>query len=1295
VDDCIKRIERVWVALALLAASVGALPSADAACLEPPGDINGDGSANIVDVQCTIVVVLSTFGGAGPLPVCLAGDIGTADLDCLGGVDVVDVQIGISYALGAGLNATVDGNADGCPDSCQEATPCATGAVPCDDGDASTVDVCVDGFCAFLPEGSSCNPASAAPCSGHGACAPAGGPFACACAEGYAGPLCADCAPGYHAVDYSGALGFGDSSPFSDGADDAGAADLDAAAFSCVPDESCVSGACGPHGVCDDSLGVIACVCDEGYASAACDECAPGFEPDSTGACGLGALCAAQTCSGNGACAVQDGEVVCACDLGFGGAKCEMCGPGFHDDGATCVPDEACDKDTCGDHGTCSDVGGAVQCACDAGWAGPACEHTCMGQTCSGLGTCTLTDAGATCACVDPGLLAELDCAACAPGLELSTPVGAAPSCVLALPCTEASCNGNGTCVTNPTNGAVSCACDTGYMGASCYSCAPGFHAEGGACVPDPVCGSTSCSGNGACAVEDGAIVCTCNPGFGGPECAASVAPTVIEVTGGDTSVNYGESVELSATAFGVGNFDGELVWSLESGGGTLVPGSAPGTATYFAPSAGGELDVAIVKVAPACCPSQGQELPLSIGPPACAKMSGKAHPALVPVDKAIQDFMKARCTGGVVLGLNWYGIPVYRRGYGRIKGQSGPGYLDNCGGWEGDADDYVRPGTPFRIGSNTKAVTAAMVRKLIRDRLIATGRLDSFFASGFSKYEDWLANADAEIENVSPLDPQLDLVPLAMRQRLGTCTWSAGTNSYSCTPGVVPLLPAFAPADTTAPADCDESDRCFNGGVCSLIPGGAMCSCPPGFSGATCQLCTTNANGADPRWLSIRMSHILRHRAGFPRSVTSLTTALNNLFALRQIHQPSFDSPADVGPLASSLPNPPGVPAGTRVLDKRPSSFELVMASTSRCLQWAPGSTYQYSNLAFVFQQVMLEYRSLQPDWAYGDVWGGGLDSHLDHLDSPLDEFVQVELHKGTDTNAWGTTRSRYGFFTARTPNSTEAEGAQLDPTEARARDFVNGAWSPMEDDVKGILCEPNGSGGCTFTTTDIDYFGNPGKVPYGTGSSLMEAGAGAMLAEAETYLRFMSKYYVSTYSNVPGYGRTRREWSISSSHGGSWVGARAFVRQQGRTKSSAQCTHANAECDPGNPAMKCCPANFDCVPTKAGSASCPDPMNPTDPGCNECIGTTGYKTYVTQASGNFVYDPDAGLGSVERCVLPQGLDIFIATNQRTDPNDPEGGDYDLLYDAVIEGLCKAQAKWPPNPYVMNGTGSKLAFKN
>jgi hypothetical protein len=195
---------RVALFAALVLGLAGARPAPSlAACIDPPGDIDGDGEANVADVQCAILATLAALDGSTEVA-CIAGPIGTADLNCDCAVVVTDVQLSIALVLGAPVDASVDADQDLCPDACQQAGPChcAEDGAPCDDGDLCSVgDTCQSGACApgaAQSDGLLCNDhegcTQADSCFG-GACT--GAQFVCA--EGSAlcdgAGACATCDP--------------------------------------------------------------------------------------------------------------------------------------------------------------------------------------------------------------------------------------------------------------------------------------------------------------------------------------------------------------------------------------------------------------------------------------------------------------------------------------------------------------------------------------------------------------------------------------------------------------------------------------------------------------------------------------------------------------------------------------------------------------------------------------------------------------------------------------------------------------------------------------------------------------------------------------------------------------------------------------------------------------------------------------------------------------------------------------------------------------------------------------------
>ena len=81
------------------------------------------------------------------------------------------------------------------------------------------------------------------------------------------------------------------------------------------------------------------------------------------------------------------------------------------------------------------------------------------------------------------------------------------------------SCHGHGTC----NSGNDICTCNTtGYTGDYCDQCDTGYYeypAGSGTCIADPCLVADPCNTHGACDNSTGAVVCTCNTGYGGDFC--------------------------------------------------------------------------------------------------------------------------------------------------------------------------------------------------------------------------------------------------------------------------------------------------------------------------------------------------------------------------------------------------------------------------------------------------------------------------------------------------------------------------------------------------------------------------------------------------------------------------------------------------------------------------------------------------------------------------------------------------------------------------------------------------------
>ena len=306
-------------------------------------------------------------------------------------------------------------------------------------------------------------------CGPHEVCDRSGHEPRCVCREGYAGESCDGCASGYLRT----------------------------------PQRECVRvpidcddnpEICGPNGTCAPSHTSApnddTCECSPGWDGQLCESCAAGFQDhDRNDTCEPDCYHAALDCTGGHLCNDDSGFAVCECPTGTTGDDCELCVPGYRDNGSSCVPTCASLEIQCGPHEVCSDAGMSAACVCSPGYTGPTCS-------------------------------------ACADGYHDTVRSGEClPSCSVA----ELACGDHASCQDDV--GSAYCDCDVGWAGSTCDRCAPGYEGEDcnycasgherigdGPC--EQSCNVTGCPPGRHCSAEPGVLGCVCDVGTMGPDCS-------------------------------------------------------------------------------------------------------------------------------------------------------------------------------------------------------------------------------------------------------------------------------------------------------------------------------------------------------------------------------------------------------------------------------------------------------------------------------------------------------------------------------------------------------------------------------------------------------------------------------------------------------------------------------------------------------------------------------------------------------------------------------------------------------
>lgn len=121
---------------------------------------------------------------------------------------------------------------------------------------------------------------------------------------------------------------------------------------------------------------------------------------------------------------------------------------------------------------------------------------------------------------------------------------------------------------------------------------------------------------------------------------------------------------------------------------------------------------------------------------------TGSANPGFKPVDDAIRRFMRERCVGAAVIGIAYKGQILHNRGFGYKNGPPNAACASPSDPFVGGA--LMNPDDPIRIGSNSKAVVAAILRKELKKALSAKRKAPV---------------TDADIEALTLLNDELELV--------------------------------------------------------------------------------------------------------------------------------------------------------------------------------------------------------------------------------------------------------------------------------------------------------------------------------------------------------------------------------------------------------------------------------------------------------------------------------------------------------------------------------------------------------
>ncbi len=850
--------------------------------------------------------------------------------------------------------------------------------------------------------------------------------------------------------------------------------------------------------------------------------------------------------------------------------------------------------------------------------------------------------------------------------------------------CGRDGCSGHGECVQRGDNSA--CACKPGYIGTSCEQCAVGYErTPTGECKLGDECGRRLCSGQGSCRDTGDEIVCVCEGRASGRYCENGGGdptvlrpPTRIVVEGTDESIEAGRQRMLTARALGGGLVDQDFDWTL-LGPGTLEP--VRGGYLYTAPAASFlSAEIIPLQVCSDSFPDKCAIRFLTIDPRGGIKSSGQSHDLFRPFDDVMRTFMRHRCIGAGVLGISVFGKVVHVRGFGNLSGAptNDPDYLEACGdvfnvsnhvpGFTLPAPTPTKPNSPFRIGSISKSVGAAVLRDVVKSQILPGPNPD-----------------DDDVEALA-LCADPNLLP-------------ANLFNVMCQGGDPPL--STATISGLLP-DCAASNPCPYGGSCvPLIPPattGICIGCPMGFGGADCSAnlatCGNLVNAADSRWTNVTLGHLLGHRSGLPRIVHSQADVLvPNLDALRGYTTMSHWALEEItlatetgfpaGSFAAEFPQFPAANntiGNTGYFVRRPSIFEAVMARLGTCLLYNPGGPVptglnSYSNTAFGFIGNIAEHVA-------GISFAGRAGKPGLHSGSLLESFLAGDI--GVPIPGQGTAEGMfYSQDVFRLRNTKE-------PVYRGWSSQRGGTYYPTAEDTKRPHCLWDGDS-CDFSDWqdasprfNWDFVDSVALEGYDGNEFEGATGpAGSLATEAEVFLRFMGKYWTGGDGTNPMYGESRCPdgnciWTIGVGHNGARFGTWAQVKQLGGTPLLNP---------PGPGSTLACSSDADCGTYTACAGTDQSRLERAFCLGGLCHVLNEYYIPPIDLCGGFISDDFANL-KCNACRLPVGVDIFVAFNQRADKKCSESEDYscDGAYGTIVGFLEHAacQVQWPVNPFVI-----------
>jgi hypothetical protein len=299
------------------------------------------------------------------------------------------------------------------------------------------------------------------------------------------------------------------------------------------------------------------------------------------------------------------------------------------------------------------------------------------------------------------------------------------------------------------------------------------------------------------------------------------------------------------------------------------------------------------------------------------------------------------------------------------------------------------------------------------------------------------------------------------------------------------------------------------------------------------------NTGFADKQWQNVTLGHLLSHRSGLQRSAPRYgEDMMANLPVLRNLKTPENFQAQE-----KLVVNEWGyklVSSAKNQLGISPNGgYFLPSPTLAETMQVLAGRCLQYPLGQYHYSNTSPAFPTvILQQLVASGRYAAKMGKPETHPGSALEVFFKSVFGFST-TADWGI------FMTQEVANIADREP---DKRHWNGKSYYGQGW-----DVKRPHCIWKGNL-CDFSTWikpqpgTINWSWNLGQVPFSSRNTDLSPGTGSLAAEAGVFLKFMSQYWVGGYENNPRIGERRNNvWNRYTTHNGALDGTHAWAIQLG----------------------------------------------------------------------------------------------------------------------------------------------------